>query len=195
MILGLTGGIGTGKTFVANIFEHLDIPVYYSDKRAKELMLEEKIKNEIIFLLGENAYFRNGQLNKKYISQRIFSDNIIKNKLEKIVHSAVKEDFEHWKNENKECSLLVKESALLIESGTYKDVDFVILVIAPKKVRVKRIKKRGNMTEEEIQKIIENQLPDSEKKKYANFVIDNSGTQFVLPQIFQILKKINYNGI
>ncbi len=188
--VGLTGGIGTGKSYISNIFTHLYIPIYNSDTRAKKLMLENiKIKNELIKLLGAKTYI-NGQLNKKWIASQIFTNPSLKKQIEQIIHPEVKKDFEQWLNTHHTHKIIVKETALLIESGTYKDMDKVILVTAPSGIRIKRIMQRDNITQEEAIKRIKAQLPDNEKLKFADFVIENDEKKLLLPQVIKILQNI-----
>ena len=195
MLLGLTGSIGSGKSFIAGILEHLDIPVYYSDIRAKELMIKPGIKEQIINLLGDDAYWSDGNLNRKYVAEKIFSDMDLKKALESIVHSAVKKDFDLWVQEHAGSRLLVKESALLIESGTYKDMDYVVVVTAPEAVRIRRVVERDGLSEEEVRQRIRHQMPDEERIRFADFVLENSGNRLILPQITEIFQKIAYHVV
>ncbi len=195
LLLGLTGGIGSGKSFVAGIFEHLDIPVYYSDVRAKELMINPEMKEQIIDLLGNDAYMPDGSLNRKYVAERIFSNHDLKKSLEQIVHSAVRKDFDSWVEANAENPLLVKESALLIESGTYRDMDYIAVVTAPEDVRIRRVVERDGLSEEEVKQRIRNQMSDEERIKFADFVLYNAGNKLILPQITEMFKKIGYHVV
>ncbi len=195
-LVGLTGGIGSGKSYIASIFEHLDVPVYYADDRSKKIMTDNsEVVERVKGLLGQDAYFENGRLNKQYIAQKIFSDFELKKKLEAIVHPAVKKDFSDWVDQNKDEKLLIKESALLIESGSYKEMDFVVVVSAPVDLRIKRVMVRDKKSKEEVIALINSQLSDDERIKFANFVIDNSGDVLILSQIVELLKKIKVNVI
>jgi dephospho-CoA kinase len=195
-LVGITGGIGSGKSYVSSIFEHLDVPVYYADERAKNIMSENKqVVYAIMKVLGNSAYLEDGTLNKKIIARKIFSNSNLKEEIEKIVHTAVKMDFQKWVKQNKDEELLVKESALLIESGSYLEMDFVIVVTAPVDLRIKRVIERDKRTKEEVLKIINSQLSDKERIEYSDFVVNNSGEVLILPQIVEILKKITTHVI
>jgi len=194
-ILGITGGIGSGKTYVSSIFEHLDVPVYYADVRSKFLMNnDEEIRNKIISLFGNEAYL-DEELNRKFLSKAIFENKVLKSKLEEIVHPAVRKDFEYWVKHFSYKPLLIKESALLIESGTYEEMDYIVVVTAPKDIRIKRVVKRDNLNYDDVLKRMNAQLSDNERLKYADFIVDNSGNVLILPQIVEILNKIKANVI
>jgi dephospho-CoA kinase len=192
MKIGITGGIGSGKTTVCKIFEALGIPIYYADDSAKKLMTSNKVvKSKITSLFGSEAYFRNGRLNRKFISSKVFSDKTLLNKLNAIVHPAVKEDNERWFLEQKS-QMALKEAALLIESGSYKDLDKVIVVTCPIETRIERVMSRDKSTKEAVLKRIENQMPEEEKIKYADFIIINDGKKLLIPQVLKIYKKFSY---
>ena len=196
IIAGLTGGVGSGKSYIATILEHLDIPVYYADLRAKKIMTDNSlVVKEIKKLLGSESYLPDGELNKKYISHKIFSDSSLKKELEAIVHPAVKKDFNYWIEQNKDERLLIKESALLIESGNYKDLDLLIVVVAPLDVRIKRVMERDKRSKDEVVTLVNSQISDEERLKFADFVIDNSGDVLILPQLVNFFKKININVV
>ena len=186
--IGLTGGIGSGKTFISGIFEHLGIPVYYSDERAKQLMLN-KLKPDIINLLGQESYLSNGQLNKPYIGKRIFSDPSLRESLNRLVHPAVQDDFEQWCSMQKSPYIL-KESALLFESGLYKTLDQIILVTAPLALRIARIQQRDNLSKNDIEARLKSQINDEEAKKLAHHIIVNDEKILILPQIISIHNKL-----
>ncbi len=172
--IGLTGGIGTGKTTVAKIFEKLDVPVYYADDRAKEIMQTDPgIIRQIKDLLGVDAY-RDNSLNTKYISDIVFSDKDKLAKLEAIVHPVVRKDFLDWvARQDTEC--VVIENAILHKSGMDKMVDFIIVVTAGDKIRMERLKKRDGKSENDIKKIIKNQKYEKKLLKNNVFLIKNNG--------------------
>lgn len=186
MKIGITGGIGSGKTEVCNIFKHLNIPIYNTDIEAKRLMASDlQVKSKIINLLGESTY-KEGELNRKYIADKIFNNKLLINKLNEIVHPAVINDFNKKASQEKH---IVKESALLIESGTYKDLDVLILVYTNEDIRIERVMKRDNISREDVVKKIDNQMSDEEKKKYADYIIYNN-KELLLPQTIEILNKL-----
>ncbi len=184
-IVGLTGGIGSGKTTIAKIFAVLGVSVYNSDERAKMLYFQSSIKAKIIELLGSNAYHRDGTLNSHFISDKVFNSNELREKVDKIIHPAVKNDFECW-SENQFSPYIIKESALLFETGIYKNLYKNILVTSPVQLRIARVKKRNSITEEEIIKRINVQMKDERKVKLADFVVINDETKLILPQVLTI---------
>jgi dephospho-CoA kinase len=188
--VGITGGIGSGKTIICKIFEELGIPVYYADDRGKYLMNSNPdLKNSIINLLGKKAY-SNDELDRKYIGSIVFNNPEKLEELNKLVHPVVKEDGIKWHNCQKNVPYTLRESAILIESGIVNQMDRVIVVNADIDVRINRVMKRDNVEKSDIMKRIENQITDAERSKYAHFVIDNNGDIPLIPQIVGIHKKI-----
>jgi len=175
-IIGLTGGIGSGKTTVAMLFRALGVPVYIADDEAKKLMSTSKIiKRKLLKLLGEKAY-ENGLLNRKYVSDIIFEDPLILEKVNAIVHPKVAEHFKRWvKKQN--FSYCIKEAAILFESGGYKDCDLIILVTAPKEERIKRVLKRDHVTKSDIELRMKHQWTDEAKEKLADIIIKNTSLE------------------
>ena len=173
MIIGITGGIGSGKSFVSNLFEDLGVPCYNSDLKAKELMVSDlKLKSSIINLLGEQAYEGNS-LNRQYISSKVFNDKSLLNSLNNIVHPIVKTDFYNWVN-TRSSLFVLKESAILFETGSYLECDKTILVTAPIDVRINRVIKRDNVTKSQVESRIKNQWKDEQKKPLADYIIKNT---------------------
>ncbi len=174
---GITGGIGSGKTTVCKLFEQLGIPVYYADDRAKYLMQHEHhLIDEIKKTFGADVY-DNGKLNRKLLAERVFNDKEKLQQLNALVHPAVYHDTEDWIEEQKALKVpyVLKEAALLIESGSHKNLDKLIVVTAPLDIRIERVRLRDNSTSEEVQARIQNQLPEEEKVKLADYVIHNQG--------------------
>ena len=194
--VGITGGIGSGKTTVCKIFETLGIPIYYADDRAKALMIEDEelilgVKN----LFGNEAYYPDGALNRKYISDIAFHNPLILNQLNALVHPAVLKDGNRWHNEQLTAPYTLKEAALLYESDSYKYLDKIITVFAPKEMRLERAVKRSAlspahmgtvMTKENIEARMAKQLSEEEKMKRADFIIFNDGQQALIPQVLKI---------
>jgi dephospho-CoA kinase len=187
MLIGITGGIGSGKSTVAKIFNILGIPVYSADDRAKWLMSNDAdLKDQIISNFGEESYFKDGSLNRSYLAARVFNDEEKISIINGLVHPAVKKDFEKWVLKQ-DSPYVLKEAALLFESGSYKDLDKVINVSAPLKIRINRIMLRDpQRSENQINDIINKQLPDEEKNLKADFVIKNSDNRLLIPQVMQI---------
>ena len=173
-VAGITGGIGSGKSTAAKIFEELGIPVYNSDTRAKTIQNENsEVKVKIIAAFGEEAYNENG-LNKPFISKQVFQNNEKLKLLNSIVHPAVFRDFEDWKKAQKS-DIVMKEAAILIESGSYKDCDVVISVVVDIETRIARTIERDGLSREEILARINNQISDEERIAKSDFIIDNNG--------------------
>ena len=193
-IIGLTGGIGSGKSTVAKMFEKLGVPIYISDEKARFLMENsDVIKKRIVKLFGVNAYHDNS-LNRSFIASKVFNNSILLSNLNAIVHPEVKIDFEYWLSKQKSV-YVIKEVAILFETNSQSNFDYIISVVAPLKDRVKRIIKRGRQSESDILSIIKNQLPDSDKIKLSDFVIFNdliSNTETEILNLHnKILNKIN----
>ena len=181
--IGITGGIGSGKTTVCHIFEHLGIPVYYADERSKYLLNhDEQIRKQIINLFGEMAYLEDGNLNRAAIASIAFNDKDKLKALEAISHPAVKMDFENWLKAQ-DSPYIVKEAALLFEAGTYKSLDYNILVFAPQNIRIKRVVARDHISREQVKTRISKQMPEKDKRKMANFILPNDERTLVIPQV------------
>ena len=187
LLVGLTGGIGSGKSTVAKIFSILGIPVYYADDRAKWLMaFDEELKKQILTHFGPESYSKDGSLNRGYLAETVFSDEEKVKTINSLVHPAVKKDFEKWVGQQNSPYVL-KEAALLFETGSYKDLDKTINVSAPLKIRVARVLMRDlHRTEMQVNDIIDKQIPDEEKNKRADYVIKNAENKLLIPQVMQI---------
>jgi dephospho-CoA kinase len=194
MIIGLTGGIGSGKTTVAKLFETMDCAIYNSDEKAKELYFNASVKAQVISLLGNASYLSEYQINKDYISKKVFSDTQLLHQLNRIIHPAVKEDFIKFQSNYSPETLIIKETALLFETGIYKELDYSILVTAPVFVKIERVIKRSNATKEDIEKRMLTQWTDERKLPLANFIIVNDNNQALIPQVLQIIKKLKQHA-
>ena len=188
--VGITGGIGSGKTTVCRIFEVLGVPVYYADIRAKQLYEEDdELKSKVIDLFGESIYTSEG-LNRAEVAHRVFADKELLNSLNAIVHPAVEKDFFKWAEKYRDMPFVVKEAAILFENGGYKKLDRNILVTAPEVLRIKRVMKRDGVTEEQVKDRIRHQWPDEKKIPLADFVIKCDEENLVIPQVLEIVRKI-----
>ncbi|MFK7954242.1 MAG: dephospho-CoA kinase [Ekhidna sp.] len=192
VIVGVTGGIGSGKSTICKIFEVLGCKVYYADDRAKSLMEHnEKILVGVQSLFGKEAY-QETKLNRKHISERAFKDEDLLGKLNDLVHPVVKSDFLGWVSENRENGILLKEAALLFENGSYKDLDSCILVVSDEETRIRRVLSRDlHRDEQGVRDIIGKQMSDEEKRPLANFIIDNNGEASVIQQVLEIHSKLS----
>jgi dephospho-CoA kinase len=188
--IGLTGGIGSGKSTVARIFEVMGIPVYYADDRAKQLMVEDpELKAGIIALFGAEAYSDN-ELNRAHIAQLAFSDPSLLKKLEALVHPAVLADGERWHNAQQGVPYTIKEAALLFESGSYKALDKIIVVTAPLELRIGRVMKRDQVLRNAVEARIARQMLEEEKIKLSDYIIVNDGSRSLIRQVWDIHRQI-----
>lgn len=189
--MGITGGIGSGKTTVCRMFESLQIPVYYADDRAKWLMENDKaLKVAIESLLGPMAYDANGHLQRAFIAGKVFAEPELLNKLNALVHPAVFEDGEKWFAEHFDEPYALKEAALIFESGGNRLLDGVIVVTAPEPLRIARVVARDGVEEEAVKARIARQMPEEEKVKLADYIIINDGQQDLLPQVWRIHREL-----
>jgi dephospho-CoA kinase len=183
--IAITGGIGSGKSTVCKVFEQLGFPVFYSDVEAKNILTENNlVKSQIIELLGEEAY-QNNELNRSYISGKIFNNFSLKEKMNSIVHPAVRLAFENWATTQKS-RIVFNEAAILFEMGAYKNFDSTILVTSPASLKIKRIIARDNCTEQEARLRIQNQWADDKKIKLADYILNNNEKEPLLQQILDL---------
>lgn len=189
--VGITGGIGSGKSTVCRIFHLLGIPVYSADDRAKWLMeYDSVLKSKIEEEFGQEAYTQEGTLNRKYLADQVFSDPEKVKKINSLVHPAVGLDFDNWVKEQN-TPYVLKEAALLFETGSASQLDKLINVSSPLKVRVARVLMRDpHRSEAQINSIIDQQMPDEKKNELADFVIKNAENKLLIPQVLEIHQKL-----
>lgn len=186
--IGLTGGIGSGKTTVAQIFNVLGIPVYSSDDAAKRLMNEdEDLKKKIIESFGKESY-QNGELNRKYVANEAFSDPEKIKLLNSMVHPATIKDASAWM-EKQNAPYVIKEAALIFESGSDQFLDYVIGVKSPLNLRIERTMKRNNVTAEEVASRMKLQMDEVEKMNHCDFIIVNDEKEMLIPQVLSLHQK------
>jgi dephospho-CoA kinase len=194
LLVGITGGIGSGKSTVCKLFSLLGVPVYTADDRAKWLMNHDSpLKEKILEVFGSESYLSNGELNRAYLAASVFSNPEKVATLNALVHPAVRKDFMDWVSQQS-APYLIKEAALLFETGAAKELDCVINVSSPLRVRMARVLLRDpHRTEEQVNQIIDQQLPDEEKNERADFSIKNTDNKLLLPQVIalheQLLRK------
>jgi len=187
--IGLTGGIGSGKSTVCKIFELLGIPVYNADDAAKRLMnTNEELKNSIISYFGTESYTDEG-LNRKHLASVVFNNNEKLDLLNSLTHPATIKDAEEWIKKQKS-PYIIKEAALLFESGAAEHLDYVIGVYAPEDLRIKRVIERDILTREEVMKRIHRQVDEEIKMKLCDFLIINDEQQLVISQVIEMNKKL-----
>jgi dephospho-CoA kinase len=190
-LLGITGGIGSGKSTISKIFKVLGVKIYQSDDIAKYLMENDnKLISSIINSFGEESYI-DGKINKEYISKNVFYDKEKLKIINNLVHPVVINDFKKWCLINKNEKILIKEAALLFESKSYKELNFVIYVYAKKKLRISRILKRDtHRTKDQIEHIIKSQLTDKESFEKADYILENNEKSLLLPEVIDLYEKI-----
>lgn len=176
MIIGLTGGIGSGKTMIANYFESKGIPVYIADLEAKKIMDSQLIIGKVIDAFGMDI-IENEKINRSKLSALVFNNPENLAKLNAIVHPEVKIHFLNWLKEHQDFPIVIKEAAILFESGSYKDCDKIILVTAPKETRIQRVMKRDNVTKEAVEARMANQWEDEKKIALSDFIIQNTNAE------------------
>ena len=186
IVVGITGGIGSGKTIVCAVFAQLGIPVYDADTEAKKLYDLPEVIAEVKNAFGGDYFSASGSLEKKKFAQHVFNDAAALKKINSIIHPFVKKNFREWKKQFSEKPYVLKEAAILFESGTDKGCDKIIVVTAPVELRIKRVVDRDRRSRSEVMQIIGRQWTDEEKIKRADFVIENDETKLVLPQILKI---------
>ena len=192
IIIGLTGGMGSGKSTVGTMFRDLGIPVYNSDERAKQLMnTSKKIKKELIGLFGKEAYSEE-ELNRPFIAEKVFNDADLLTKLNGIVHPKVRKDFLKW-TKKQNTPYVIQETALLFENKSQELYDKVILVTAPKELRIQRVLKRDKSSREQINSRMNNQLDDDIKIKLADYIIENIDLDITRSKILELHERILTN--
>lgn len=193
--IGITGGIGSGKTTVCRLFETLGVPVYYADERAKWLMVnDEALIVGIKALFGEAAYQPDGSLNRAYIAERAFHNEPLLEQLNGLVHPAVGRDSLVWFSEHQQSPYVLKEAALLFESGSYRQLDAIIVVAAPEELRIERVMRRDGVSREAVLARIRRQWPQEEKIHLADYVIHNDGQSSLIRQVWELHKRITVDG-
>ncbi len=186
-IIGLTGGIGSGKTTIARLFEAEGIPVYISDDEAKKIMLDPRTVQKVKEVFGEKVV-HNNLIDRKILSQIVFNNPDHLKKLNSIIHPLVKKHFDEWVVKNSDYPFVIKEAAILFESGSYKFCDKVITVTASEETRIDRVIKRDNVKREEVLHRIKNQISEKERIERSDFVIYNENLDLAKEQFLQILK-------
>lgn len=188
--IAITGGIGSGKSYVSSLLESMDIPVYNADDNSKNIVsTNPELKSKLIEILGEDCYLE-GKLNKKLLADFIFSSEKNRLLINSIIHPYVYRDFLRWSEEHSESRIIAMESAILYESGFNEYVDKVVMVYAPLEVRIERAMARDNSTRSEIMARISAQMDDDMKSALADYLIDNGGKKELLPQINSVINKL-----
>lgn len=199
--VGVTGGMGSGKTLVCRLFEILSVPVYYADLHAKRLMeSDSSVREELCRLFGSSVVSKD-RIDKNKIAQIIFNDSNALKSINGIIHPAVRKDFDAWVSERTGCDYIIEEAAILFESGAYKLLDFNITISASEEMRIKRVMLRDNATRESVLSRLRNQMNEEERNRLADAVIINDESELLIPQVIglhnrivRIAQKNNLNG-
>lgn len=194
-IIGLTGGIGSGKTTIAKKFLERGIPIYNADERSKILLDQNDVIQEITTIFGKEILAENQKIDRKKLAQIVFKNPEQLQKLNHILHPKVGLDFKNWVLEHKKHPFLIKEAAILLESGSYKSCDYIILVKATLENRIKRVIARDKTTEKDVIDRINNQWSDEKKEPLVDFIIQNDDINVIDNQIDKILNFLNKNSI
>jgi dephospho-CoA kinase len=189
--VGITGGIGSGKSTVCKIFAILGIPIYNADDSAKNLMTEDPdLVQKIKDLLGTEAYLSDGQLNRAYVADIVFKNQNKLDSLNALVHPAVAQDGLQWHQRQKDVPYTLKEAALLFEAGSYRQLDRLICVVAPEDLRIQRVMQRDQVERAAVLARMQKQWPQAKKAKRSDFIIYNDGSQSLIQQVLRVHKKL-----
>ena len=184
-VIGLTGGIGAGKSLIAKVFSILGVPVFNSDDAGRNILDEDAAARESVRQIFGDRAFVDGVPDRKYLADIVFNDTEMREKLNQIIHPAVRQAFARFVNENRDADYVINEAAILIETGAYKNLDAMILVTAPEEIRIQRVMKRDGISAQEVKNRMEAQWPEEKKREYSQFIIVNDGMKPVLPAIWQ----------
>lgn len=187
--IGITGGIGSGKSFICQILRIIGYPVFYADKAAKEVYFDPLVKEKVIKLLGPEAYSSDHEINREFISRQVFINSALLIQLNAIIHPEVRNKWNDWVSKQ-DAKLVFQEAAILFETGGYKNFDYTILVTADKSIRIERVIQRDQISKDAVLARMEKQWPDSTKIKLCDFIIENNDHDMILPQLNAILNEL-----
>ncbi len=192
--VGITGGIGSGKTIISRLFAMMGIPVFNADYEAKSLVAANNtIRLQLISVFGTDIYLPNHTINRKKFASIIFNNEFLLKQANEIIHPVVQASFHGW-SEKQVAPFVLYEAAILFESGHYREMNYNILVLAEGKVRIRRVMQRDQSSEEQVRRRMANQWADEKKIELTNFIINNNERDMVIPQVLEIYKKINTDG-
>ena len=193
--IGITGGIGSGKTIICDVFRLLGVPVFHADKVASDLQQNDtNVRKALIGIFGESIYNSDGMLDRKTVAHLIFNNKELIEKVNLIIHPAVREYFNDWITKHYNEDYILYEAAILFESGYYKYLDYNVLILAEEALRIRRVVKRDNVSEQSVRERIKNQMPDNEKISMADYIIENNEKQLLIPQILKLDKLFREYG-
>jgi len=192
--VGITGGIGSGKSTACKVFKTLGIPVFEADNIARQLINSNtEIRNQLIQVFGKAVYLQDQTINRKYLSGIVFNDSSLLARLNGIVHPVVRNEFEEWCHKQ-DSAYILHEAAILFESGFYKIMDKSITVVTKEEERIQRVMKRDGITIELVKQRIKNQWTDEQRMGLADYIINNNDDELIIPQIIEIDKKLKAHG-
>ena len=192
--VGITGGIGSGKSTACKVFKTLGIPVFEADNIARQLINSNtEIRNQLIQVFGKAVYLQDQTINRKYLSGIVFNDSSLLARLNGIVHPVVRNEFEVWCRKQNS-NYILHEAAILFESGFYKIMDKSITVVTKEEERIQRVMKRDGITIELVKQRIKNQWTDEQRMGLADYIINNNDDELIIPQIIEIDKKLKAHG-
>jgi len=195
LTIGITGGIGSGKSTVCRVFRVLGAPVFQADLVARRLQDEDpEIRDRLIELFGPEIYAENGLLNRKKLAEIIFKDQLLLDQVNNLVHPAVHREFKKWKEQMFKFPYLLYEAAILFETGNFRSFDYTILVVADQKERIERVMKRDNLSAEAILQRMNNQMKDADKIILADFIIENNDNQLIISQVLKLDQFLKSNS-
>jgi dephospho-CoA kinase len=195
LTIGITGGIGSGKSTVCRVFRVLGAPVFQADLVARKLQDEDpEIRDRLIELFGPEIYPENGLLNRKKLAEIIFNNQLLLEKVNNLIHPAVHREFKKWKEQMFKFPYLLYEAAILFETGNFRSFDYTILVVADQKERIERVMKRDNLSAEAILQRMNNQMKDADKIILADFIIENNDNQLIIPQVLKLDQFLKSNS-
>ncbi len=189
-VIGITGGIGSGKTTVCKLFELLGVPVFYADDEAKKLYGQARVRTQVVALVGKKVLDKSRKIDKSKLAEIVFSDKAILAKLNSIIHPEVGRQFAAWKKQQKGVQLVIKEAAIMIESGANKDIDYLVSVNSTKELKINRLLRRNYSILTDIEKRMNEQMSDSEREKYSDAVILNDEKHSLIEQVLELHKKL-----
>jgi dephospho-CoA kinase len=185
--IGITGGIGSGKTTICQLFELLGVPVYYADNASRQLLgSDPEIKRSVVALFGEEILDEQKMIDRRKVASRVFGNDVALKKLNAIMHPAVGLDFERWLKQHRSVPYIIKEAAIMFESGAYKQLDKIIALTAPEELRIARVMKRDGSEKEEVERRVAAQMSEQERVERSHYVIVNDEQQLVIPQVLQL---------
>lgn len=185
--VGITGNIGSGKSFICRLFAMLGVPVYHADERAKTLLVTSSdVRQAVIKLLGVEAYLADGSLNRSFIASHVFADQALLEQYNAIIHPAVADDYRNWLQAQDTFPYTLKEAALLFEANSHEELDLVVCVTAPEALRLNRVMERDGSSEEAVRARMDKQWKEEKKASMADRIIVNDGRQAVIPVVWQL---------